>query len=178
MAIGALNVTSPPSAPILPAADVLEKVRQDWIRSQSEYFRRTAAAHRRSHHRLEAITNWLFGATLVVTSLAAAWQWWFGSGETTDHTMHGLIVFIALALTAGALAHGWTQKRAYLAIARRYTVQADLFERAEVQAGEYLRSGDRAAMQRLILQLGREALAENGDWLLLHRDRPLEVPRH
>lgn len=28
----------------------------------------------------------------------------------------------------------------------------------------------------ILRQLGRESLAENGDWLLLQRDRPLEIP--
>jgi hypothetical protein len=30
--------------------------------------------------------------------------------------------------------------------------------------------------QHLIEELGKEALEENGDWVLLHRERPLEVP--
>jgi hypothetical protein len=25
-------------------------------------------------------------------------------------------------------------------------------------------------------KLGQEALAENGDWVLLHRERPLKIP--
>ena len=29
----------------------------------------------------------------------------------------------------------------------------------------------------LLVELGREALAENGDWLLMRRDRPLELPK-
>lgn len=28
----------------------------------------------------------------------------------------------------------------------------------------------------LVRELGEAALAENGDWVLLHRERPLEVP--
>ena len=29
----------------------------------------------------------------------------------------------------------------------------------------------------LIEELGKEALVENGDWVLLHRERPLQVPK-
>jgi hypothetical protein len=29
--------------------------------------------------------------------------------------------------------------------------------------------------KRLILSLGREALIENGDWVIAHRSRPLEI---
>jgi hypothetical protein len=30
--------------------------------------------------------------------------------------------------------------------------------------------------EALIRNLGSEALMENGDWVILHRERPLEVP--
>lgn len=29
---------------------------------------------------------------------------------------------------------------------------------------------------RILFDLGREALAEHADWLLLHRSRPIELP--
>jgi hypothetical protein len=35
---------------------------------------------------------------------------------------------------------------------------------------------DLSEAQTLLRELGREALAENGDWVLLHRQRPLEMP--
>ena len=50
-----------------------------------------------------------------------------------------------------------------------------------VQAKEYLsyllsenRNEDAA---NFIFELGAEALGESGDWMLLHRERPLEVPK-
>jgi hypothetical protein len=38
-------------------------------------------------------------------------------------------------------------------------------------------TNDWAAAQRVLAELGREALAEHGDWLLLHRERPMEMPK-
>jgi hypothetical protein len=35
---------------------------------------------------------------------------------------------------------------------------------------------DLPAAQLLLLMMGRQALAENSEWLLLHRQRPIEVP--
>ena len=37
--------------------------------------------------------------------------------------------------------------------------------------------GKRHEAQELLIELGKEALGENGDWMLLHRERPLEVPK-
>ncbi len=56
--------------------------------------------------------------------------------------------------------------------ARQYGVTSIYYQEANNQ----LCKGDlTAADMDLFLALGKEALAENGDWLLLHRDRPLEV---
>jgi len=32
-----------------------------------------------------------------------------------------------------------------------------------------------AVAENLLLELGKDALSENGRWLLLHRERPMEV---
>jgi hypothetical protein len=34
-----------------------------------------------------------------------------------------------------------------------------------------------ASTQRVLRRLGIEALAEHADWLLMHRERPLELPK-
>ena len=39
-----------------------------------------------------------------------------------------------------------------------------------------LAAGELGSAQELLLQLGKEALIENGDWVLLHRERPMELP--
>ena len=31
--------------------------------------------------------------------------------------------------------------------------------------------------QKILEFLGKEALAENGDWLIMHREQPIEVPQ-
>ena len=52
-----------------------------------------------------------------------------------------------------------------------------LFDHACRRLDELLAAGDLAEAEALVPELGKEALAENGDWLLLHRDRPMEVPQ-
>ena len=39
-----------------------------------------------------------------------------------------------------------------------------------------LREDDVAAARGVLVSLGREALAETCDWLLLHREREIDVP--
>lgn len=51
-----------------------------------------------------------------------------------------------------------------------------LFATAEARLRELIRDNNYQGVQHLIAALGKEALVENGDWVLLHRERPLEVP--
>jgi len=52
---------------------------------------------------------------------------------------------------------------------------AALFEKG-VTALDFSHS-DVKICQSIIYRLGREALVENSDWLLMHRERPVEVPK-
>jgi hypothetical protein len=51
-----------------------------------------------------------------------------------------------------------------------------LFETARGRLKELGAAATPDECQKLLEALGKEALAENADWVLIHRDRPLEVP--
>jgi hypothetical protein len=53
---------------------------------------------------------------------------------------------------------------------------AEIFSRGAVCLEFALRDTDYGLAKSLIRELGDEALAENGDWVLLHRERAIEVP--
>jgi hypothetical protein len=61
-------------------------------------------------------------------------------------------------------------------------LSADLRELTEVLADAdtalttAIDEGNDAQGRALVQELGIEALAENADWVLLHRDRPVTVP--
>ena len=38
-------------------------------------------------------------------------------------------------------------------------------------------TSDMDSARTLVSDLGKEALAEHGDWLMLHRERPIELPK-
>ena len=51
-----------------------------------------------------------------------------------------------------------------------------LFNDAEKKFDVLLQANDSSGTQELVRELGKEALRENGDWLLMHRERPMKVP--
>jgi hypothetical protein len=97
--------------------------------------------------------------------LISDWHAWF-------------VVTLVLTALAGTLLHAYVEKRAFGEHARRYRRMGNVFASAGRRLAELRGRGERPDEWRaLILDLGREALAEHGDWVLLHRERPVEPPR-
>jgi len=70
---------------------------------------------------------------------------------------------------------GYAEKMAFSAQAKRYDWMKALFERAANQLTNLVERRDRAGAQQLIFDLGKEALEENGDWVMIHRERTADV---
>jgi DNA repair protein RadC len=54
---------------------------------------------------------------------------------------------------------------------------AHQFDDAAEALEQVLAAGDLDGAESLLREIGKEALSENSDWVMLHRSRPLEVPR-
>lgn len=88
-----------------------------------------------------------------------------------------MMLTAALSAVVAALAHGYADKRGYKEHAKWYDRMGVLFASAEPRLAELLDRGREDEAQQLVIDLGEEALAESSRWLLLHRERQLEVPR-
>jgi hypothetical protein len=78
---------------------------------------------------------------------------------------------------AGALIHSITEKRAFGEHARQYARMAETFNRGGDRMAALLHDGNVERARSLAVELGKEALAEHGDWLMLHRERPIKLPK-
>ena len=92
-------------------------------------------------------------------------QWW--------------VIGLELTVVVAALCIGYTERLAHAQHGKQYQTMSVLFGRASAALEKVLhaRPPDQARAARILRELGKEALAENADWLLMHRERPLEVPR-
>jgi hypothetical protein len=145
-----------------------------WIDGQREYFSRSAKRQRRRSQLCKRA-----GLAFLILSLVAAAGLGLYEGAALRQPGHGLlpqqsilILVLAMFLSLAALAVAYGEKMAFSEHARQYAATSQLFDGAkkEIQAGP-LTEGDLTRFRHL----GEEALRENGDWLLIHRDRPLEV---
>jgi hypothetical protein len=168
-------------------ADRLQMVRKLWVLDQRNYFKKKAE---REHHALEkderrielllGISLWLTAAlalALIVPHLLH-----IHALEAVMHfveipVIHGTIMLvIVMLLVAAGLKHGYNQQLARSEHAKQFSRMSEMFDIGEGRLVQLLESGDHDQAEELLEELGEEALEENGDWVLLHRERPLEVP--
>jgi hypothetical protein len=147
-------------------------------------------------HGLRIATLYVIGA-LALVGIGNSFLHGLGSVHEEPHAWWTIAMVIP-AVVAGLL-HAYAQAVGWSAERRRYLRMEGVFHVA------LLRLADRAGLQgcprsvptrdcavaiaaaidsdsaeanyeAVIEQLGREALAENAEWVMLHRDRPLDLP--
>ncbi len=164
-------------------------VQQGWIEAQRNYFARKARQEHqileRSEGRIHLLLRLSFGLTVVLAFLLTLP---YASGITVPSSLntlshlaeqwhsHIMIVILMLAVGAG-LTHGYTEQKAYSEHARQFGRMSVMFDIAQRRLQSLLIEQRFDEAENLILELGKQALAENGNWVLLHRERPLEVPQ-
>ena len=147
----------------------------NWVEDQQGFFER---ATRRDHDKIQRHERWglwLLGGGLVAGAIVAASQLTNGGG-LAPNWHHGLIVAMGFAPAIAAAIGGYAERLAFSPQAKRYHWMAELFARAETLISDAVRVSDITGARQVILELGKEALGENGDWVLMHRERPPEAP--
>lgn len=161
----------------------LDVVLASWVQAQHAYYVRAANRDRRRLLWLRGVGNAFFvagilwaGGKIVLGSVhsridALGLRFW-----QTD-LLHMLVVLVSLAPVLAALLYGYAKTRALSEHAQQYTRMAQLFARADELLTGLLKEGRSGEARQLVLDLGKEALVENSDWVQLHRERPMQVPR-
>lgn len=155
-----------------------ELVRRYWVQSQLDYFTKAEQAEERRGKRYKrwgAVLFWMSFALAVILGICEVSH--LGRSPSEGHAElpleEGLLIFaIAMLLAGAAIAIAYSEKMAFVEHTREYAATRILFED---YAGLLSLGPLTPQEERLFRTLGKEALQENGDWLLLHRDRPLEV---
>jgi hypothetical protein len=167
--------------------DSVDNVHSHWVEHQCHWFAKNAQRNHIRAQKMRMVVKSLFalGIVLVMSLLL---------GQLTAILLpdsfwhHGLILLIALIPAMGALLHYYTEKMAFEEHAKQYERMTALFTGAnqalepillklhQVKDDPTLMEKCQQEAQEMLFELGKEALEENGDWVLLHRKKPLELP--
>jgi hypothetical protein len=149
-----------------------------WINDQRGYFTETKQSNdatllfRRRLAKALLFTALLFVFIMAVIDLFAPAGAGRGLGKWFSNTLGaGSAILLALA---GAF-EVYAEKMALSEQTKQYEQMAQVFTLAAKRFEQCLAKSDREGALRLLFALGREALTENEDWVLLHRERTFEV---
>jgi len=122
---------------------------------QAESYRRTT--------RLSAISLW--AGILIAAFLAVM------SERISPDTQHVLLIFTGVLPLMAGVRDAYSHKRAERELIKQYRFMGRVF----ANAGRLLAGSSDPAFQRRVLKaLGSAALEEHAEWILMHRERPLE----
>ena len=171
-ALRGANALPPPTDP---RPDLVQR---QWVHGQTDYYRSRATRLMHRIHRIERFSGLFLAAGLLSTAgLVIFWH----HLEAFGTTHHYLVLIMGFAPIAAALLEAYGERFGMRTQAQQYSRFAAIFARAE-SAIERLEAATASPQrlhseQGLIRELGREALMENGDWVLLLRDRPIALPK-
>jgi hypothetical protein len=132
-----------------------------WVNHQACWFEKNAKQQKDAQERVEKLSDLVLKAVFGFSIVVPACLLYLPSVQPATHGV--LILLVTLPSVLVGLQRLWVEKQGYAEQARVYHRMADVFKRHT--------GGGRDELE----QLGVEVLEENGDWLLLHRDRPLRV---
>ncbi|MBY0526556.1 MAG: hypothetical protein K2R98_24385 [Gemmataceae bacterium] len=144
----------------------IDLVLRCWVHDQANYFSTTSVRD----HQNSQIIRWVGRGLLVVPVGLAVIKWFLGGG-------HPLLIGMGLSLAVAAALPAYGKVQAYAEHSKHYRRMYLMFELAQSALQNWVEARKFAEAQHLLLALGKEALAENGDWVLLHRERPPEPKR-
>jgi hypothetical protein len=151
---------------------------QHWVGGQATYYADRTHSQRKRLHLFEKGSQFFLVAGLLATiTLVVAWT----RLETLPIWHRWLVVLMGFAPIGAALWETYAERLGLRAQVNQYARFAGIFRRArrfaeQLERGE-MRHDKRHALNALLRELGREALMENGDWVLLLRERPIVLPK-
>jgi uncharacterized membrane protein YidH (DUF202 family) len=159
-----------------------------WIRNQFDFFSQ-AAKQNKKWHLIEHFCYWALVLLVFALGISTIATHAFDLGglrggfhEDSFHgfSRHGLLVIIMTMLPAiaGAIS-AYSLKMAYSEQRRQYQRMKELYERGlfcfEKAMQIETEPNENGLRQKVVLELGQEALSENADWVLMHRERMVEM---
>jgi hypothetical protein len=172
------------NCPLGPVSEDTRKLVQDcWIEPQQAYLSHAIVRQERKLEKFERIIGicfWaglaaIFGLSVLIAIHVQHASDLLSAIVGEKSRLHGvLLTMITMSAVVAALVHNYVEKLAFKPQIRMYEGMVHIYQRY----GDRLRSASAAIYLSVLFRLGQEALMENGDWIMTHRERPLDVPHH
>jgi hypothetical protein len=141
---------------------------RNWVEGQASFFLTRSAERKAAERRLSSCAWTAAGLGLIapVFGYIPPLQRFVGEWPATA---------AVVMAWCGAMIWTYVERRGYAQEARQYARMYELFSKANEDLKKFEIDGSFDEAEKTIRTLGGEALAENGDWLAMHRERTLPV---
>lgn len=136
-----------------------------WISEQLSYFRRSLRTKKRNMQ----LTRAAISACYLAGLAASATTFWLTSHNGPPTQLQVTVLMMGAFPGFAALIGSFAQREGWDDDMNQYRHMQSLFERANDVRNKVPR-------EDLVLELGREVLHHNGDWLCASLSRPIELP--
>jgi len=153
-----------------------------WVSEQMEYYRHKSMRLHVLHEKYRRIGNVLFLSAFGAAFLLLIFSITEGKLTIIPHHYYELLHKILVVCThsflviSGAI-FGYNEKRIFEEQSKTFQKMFHLFSHANGMLLKSIESGNHHEATEIIRELALESLMENADWLLLHRSRPMEIPK-
>jgi hypothetical protein len=162
----------------------------EWIEGQRNYFsKKSIPRDRAAYNRLKLLAGacYLVGGVWVAVRSGMALRDGRGALERWLVDSFGVLaavptlvmcgsVLLGMGIVAGTLLMAYSKSRGLKEHVKQYQHMEQVHIRAQNRLVGLAPQQNFGPVQEVMRELGKEALAENASWILLHRDRPVAVP--
>jgi len=156
--------------------DGLRIADQFWVDRQLRYYERQSLRQGKRVELYRRFAGLLYALTLVFSICVAI----YGVVVTKPSVLRDiLILLMASGPPIAVLWIAYAEKQGWERHVREYKRNSALFARAHAQIEGFGKSQSLSAfpqIQKLLVELGKEAICENAEWAVLHRVKPPAIP--
>lgn len=151
-----------------------------WVLNQRNWYSARAKLIEKEARTLEISSNLLFAVGVLLalalfdiershslTTFVAHFFW----------IHHIIVISVGMALAISTALHAFSDKMSLSETSKQYQRMVDLFSLAVLKLTPLIQRREVGSIKQVLFQLGKEALVEHGDWLILNRARPFEIPK-
>jgi hypothetical protein len=152
-------------------------VLENWVKVQRRYFK--TRPDRASRERIEKWVNGLLGAAMIGIGLLVAAVFiapHFLCSEKRELVRDILVFLMGVCLVGAGMWQHYKEQMAFPEHEKQYGRMELTLSRAADRIEKALREQNFDTARSLLRETGIAALEEHGDWVLVHRERPLEAP--
>jgi hypothetical protein len=158
--------------------ELLREVREEWIAGEKGQIAHFKKSHRVEHLWATSLRTMGFAAALGGWFLAMSLLWPAGEAHHPAgpaYPGHMIIIISSLLVIFGGLLISYSERQGHEELAGQYERMEILFRNGDKELADRLTRTDIAGAQRVIEELGREAITEHAGWYMLRRARSLEL---